>query len=58
MSAHWAHTMPYGAFVSIRKGSPFSQIWHMVWQVETRLGISPYWLIALGKTQPDDGHHG
>lgn len=23
MSAHWAHTTPYGAFVSIRKGSPF-----------------------------------
>lgn len=42
MSAQRAYATIYD-FVRIRKGSPSGQMWHMVWQVETVLGISPDW---------------
>lgn len=41
MSAHWSHTMPYGAFASIRKGSPSGRCgtWFGKWR--------PDWVSAL-----------
>lgn len=40
-SGHRAHASLYRAFVKIRKGRLSGQMWHMIWQVETRLSFSP-----------------
>lgn len=55
MSAQKAHATVYD-FVRIRKGSPSGQMWHMVWQVETVLGVSLTGPGVLEKARPAQLH--